>query len=142
MGIILASVTTLRQLDFKQIVAYSSIAHMNIVVLGLFSFNLYGIIGGILLMFSHGLTAASLFFIIGIFYDRFHTRLLFYIKGLAVTMPLFASLLSFFLFANTGFPGTSSFIGEFLSLLGLIHSNFFLVACCLYGLFMSTAYSI
>src|SRR5947209_6137114 len=90
LSIISASLTTLRQLDLKKIIAYSSIAHMSIVVLGIFSFNIYGILGGIFLMFSHGLTAAGLFFLVGICYDRFHTRLLLYMKGLCLGMPLFA----------------------------------------------------
>ena len=94
-GTLFASLSTLRQIDVKRIVAYSSIAHMNIAVLGLFIGNLYGLFGSIYLMFGHGLISAGLFFAIGILYDRYHTRLLFYYGGLAAVMPFYAFCLLF-----------------------------------------------
>nr|YP_010338854.1 NADH dehydrogenase subunit 4 [Neorhodella cyanea]UNJ18804.1 NADH dehydrogenase subunit 4 [Neorhodella cyanea] len=122
---IYASFGTLRQIDFKKIIAYSSIAHMGIVILGLFSINCGGLEGCIFLMFSHALISSSLFLCIGFLYDRYKTRLIKYYGGLVQTMPIFSSLLLFFIFSNMGFPGTSSFISEFLILnsLFLLQTN-------------------
>lgn len=94
-GIIYTSLTTMRQIDLKKIIAYSSIAHMNFAVLGIFSFNLQGIEGSILLMISHGFVASALFMCVGVLYDRYHTRLIPYYGGLAFNMPFFSF---FFLF--------------------------------------------
>jgi NADH-quinone oxidoreductase subunit M len=118
-GVIYGSLSTMRQIDLKRIIAYSSVAHMNLVALGIFSFNRIGIDGAIYLMVAHGVVSAALFFCVGVVYDRTHTRLLRYYGGLTTVMPLFAS--SFFIFnlANMGFPGTPNFIGEILLLAGV-----------------------
>ena len=113
-AIIYTSLTTLRQIDLKKIIAYSSVAHMNFVTLGLFSLNTQGIEGSILLMISHGLVSPALFLCVGVLYDRHKTRLLRYYSGCGRTMPIFALLFVFFTMANISLPGTSSFIGEFL----------------------------
>ena len=122
-GIIYASFTAMRQTDIKRIVAYTSVAHMNVVMLGIFSFNIIGIEGAILQSLSHGCVASALFAIIGVIYERYGTRLVKYYGGLAHTMPLYASVFLFFTMANIGFPGTSNFIGEFLILVGSFKVN-------------------
>lgn len=122
-GIIYASFTAIRQTDFKRIVAYTSIAHMNLVMLGIFSFNSIGIEGAILQSLSHGFVASGLFMIIGVIYDRYHTRMIRYYSGLIHIMPIYVFLFLFFTLANIGLPGTSSFVGEFLILLGSFQNN-------------------
>jgi NADH-quinone oxidoreductase subunit M len=118
-GVIYGSLSTLRQIDLKRIIAYSSVAHMNLVALGIFSFNRLGLDGAIYLMVAHGVVSAALFFCVGVVYDRTHTRLLRYYGGLVTVMPLFASLFFMFNLANMGFPGTPNFIGELLLLAGV-----------------------
>jgi NADH:ubiquinone oxidoreductase subunit 4 (subunit M) len=109
----------LSQLDMKRIIAYSSIAHMNFALLGYFSNTIYGIMGGTLLMISHGIVSSSLFLLIGVLYDRYHTRNIYYYGGLVQTMPLFSFFFFSFTISNFSFPGTSNFIGELLVLIGL-----------------------
>jgi len=123
LGIVYTSFTAIRQTDFKRIIAYTSIAHMNLVMLGIFSFNTIGIEGAILQSLSHGFVASSLFLIIGIVYDRHHTRIVKYYGGLVHVMPLYSFIFLFFTMANIGLPGTSSFIGEFLILVGSFKTN-------------------
>lgn len=123
LGIVYASLTAIRQTDFKKIIAYSSVAHMNVVMLGIFSFNSVGIEGAILQNLSHGFVASALFVSIGIVYERYQTRLIKYYGGLVHTMPLYISVFLFFTMANIGFPGTSGFIGEFLIFAGSFKVN-------------------
>lgn len=113
------SLLALQQIDLKKIIAYSSIAHMNLGILGIFSGSLFGAHGGLLLFISHGLVSGGLFFCIGIMYDRYHTRSLFYYSGLAQLMPIFSFFFLFFMFSNIAFPGTLGFVSEFLVLLGI-----------------------
>jgi NADH-quinone oxidoreductase subunit M len=122
-GIIYASLTAIRQTDFKRIIAYTSVAHMNVVMLGIFSFNNIGIEGALLQSLSHGFVASALFIVIGVVYERYQTRLVKYYGGLVHTMPLYISIFLFFTMANIGFPGTSGFIGEFLILVGSFKVN-------------------
>ena len=122
-GIIYASLTAIRQTDFKRIIAYTSVAHMNVVMLGIFSFNNIGIEGALLQSLSHGFVASALFVIIGVVYERYRTRLVKYYGGLVHTMPLYVSIFLFFTMANIGFPGTSGFIGEFLIFTGSFKVN-------------------
>ena len=122
-GIVYTSFTAIRQSDFKRIIAYTSVAHMNLVMLGLFSFNVIGLEGSILQSLSHGFVASALFLIIGVVYDRHHTRMVKYYGGLAHTMPLYAGIFLFFTMANIGLPGTGSFVGEFLILTGSFKAN-------------------
>jgi NADH:ubiquinone oxidoreductase subunit 4 (subunit M) len=126
-SIIYASLVTIRQIDLKRIIAYSSVAHMNIIVLGLFSYTHQGIDGSIYLMLGHGVVSSALFFCVGILYDRYHTRLLKYYGGLNQVMPLFAIFFLLFTLANMGFPGTCNFIGEILILTGLFQKNNFIM---------------
>lgn len=122
-GIVYTSLTAIRQTDFKRIIAYTSIAHMNLVMLGIFSFNTIGIEGALLQSISHGFVASALFLIIGVIYDRHHTRMIKYFGGLAHLMPIYAFIFLFFTMANIGLPGTSSFVGEFLILVGSFKVN-------------------
>lgn len=122
-GIIYASFTAIRQTDFKRIIAYTSVAHMNLVVAGMFCFNHISLEGAILQSISHGFVASALFLIIGIVYERHHTRMVKYYGGLVHVMPLYVFIFLFFTMANIGLPGTGSFIGEFLILVGIYHLN-------------------
>jgi len=122
-GIVYTSFTAIRQTDFKRIIAYTSVAHMNLVMVGLFSFNAVGLEGAILQSLSHGFVASALFLIIGIVYERHHTRMVKYYGGLVHTMPLYTFIFLFFTMSNIGLPGTGSFIGEFLILAGSFKTN-------------------
>lgn len=141
-AVVYASLTTLRQIDLKKIIAYSSVSHMGFVTIGIFSFNPQGIEGSILLMLSHGLVSSALFLCVGILYDRFKTRIIKYYSGLAQVMPIFTLFFLFFSFANTGFPGTSSFVGEILVLIGTLRINLTLTFFITLGVIFSAAYSI
>ena len=141
-AIIYTSLTTLRQIDLKKIIAYSSVAHMNFVTLGLFSLNTQGIEGSILLMLSHGLVSPALFLCVGVLYDRHKTRLLRYYSGCGRTMPIFAVLFVFFTMANISLPGTSSFIGEFLVFIGAYQSNTFITFLAATGMVLGAAYGL
>ena len=117
-AVVYTSLVALVQDDMKKLIAYSSVAHMAIVTVGLFTFNQQGIEGAIIVMLSHGLVAAALFLCVGIIYDRLHTREISRYGGLAINMPKYALLFMFFTMASVGLPGTSGFVGEFLSLAG------------------------
>lgn len=125
LGIIYSSCATIRQIDLKKIIAYSSVAHMNFVIVGLFSQNCAAVSGSVFLMLSHGLVSSALFLCVGVLYDRYHTRNLKYYGGLVMVMPLFSILFLLFSLANIGMPGSSSFIGEFFILLGIFPLNRF-----------------
>ena len=118
LGVIYPSLTAIRQTDLKRIIAYTSVAHMNLVMIGLFSFNVVGLEGAILQSLSHGFVSSALFLLIGVVYDRHHTRMVKYYSGLAHTMPIFTLIFLIFTMANIALPGTSSFVGEFLILAG------------------------
>jgi len=122
-GIVYTSFTAIRQSDFKRIIAYTSVAHMNLVILGIFSFNVIGIEGALLQSLSHGFVASALFLIIGVVYDRHGTRMVKYYGGLVHVMPMYVFIFLFFTMANIGLPGTSSFVGEFLILVGSFKAN-------------------
>ena len=141
-GIVYTSFTAIRQTDFKRIIAYTSIAHMNLVMLGIFSFNSIGIEGAIFQSLSHGFVASALFLIIGVVYDRYRTRLVQYYGGLAATMPIYVLIFLFFTMANIGLPGTSSFIGEFLVLAGSFKVNTSITFLGATGMVIGGAYSL
>lgn len=141
-AIIYTSLTTLRQIDLKKIIAYSSVAHMNFVTLGLFSLNLQGVEGSILLMISHGFVSPALFLCVGCLYDRHKTRLIRYYSGCARTMPIFACLFVFFTMANISLPGTSSFVGEFLVLFGTYQNNSVAAVTAATGMVCGAAYAL
>jgi len=123
LGIVYASITTLQQIDLKKIIAYSSVGHMGVVTIGIFSATSQNLIGSIVLMISHGIVSGALFLCIGLLYERHHTRIVKYFAGLLTTMPLFSTFFMVFTMANIGLPGTSSFLGEFLIIAGCVQTN-------------------
>lgn len=142
LSLLYASLATLRQLDLKRIIAYSSIAHMNLGVLGIFSCNIQGIQGSLFLMVAHGIVSSAMFFMVGVIYDKYHTRLLDYYGGLVQVMPLFSIYLLLFCLANVGLPGTCNFIGELLCFVGVLDLNFFVTFISLIGTIISVLYTI
>ena len=110
-SIILTSLNAIVQVDFKRLIAYTSISHMNFVVLGIFSHNIYGLVGAVLLMYAHGLVASGLFASVGLLYERYYSRQIEYYGGLVVGMPIFATLFFFIILGNFGFPITVNFVG-------------------------------
>ena len=141
-GIIYTSLTAIRQSDFKRIIAYTSVAHMNLVMLGLFSFNIIGLEGSILQSLSHGFVASALFLIIGVVYDRHHTRMVKYFGGLVHVMPIYIIIFLFFTMANIGLPGTSSFVGELLILTGSFKTNTSITFLSATGMIIGGCYSL
>lgn len=137
-----ASLIAFRQYDLKKIIAYSSVAHMGFVILGLFSFNVYGILGSIFIMFSHGIVASALFFLIGVLYERYSSRSVFDYSGLATIMPVFTCFFFFFILANLSFPGTSNFAGELITLIGITETNYFVSFLTTLSIILTSAYSI
>jgi len=141
-GIVYTSFTAIRQTDFKRIIAYTSVAHMNLVMVGLFSFNTIGLEGAILQSLSHGFVASALFLIIGIVYERHHTRMVKYYGGLVHTMPLYTFIFLFFTMSNIGLPGTGSFVGEFLILAGSFKTNTSATFISATGMILGGCYSL
>jgi proton-translocating NADH-quinone oxidoreductase chain M len=141
-GIIYASMSSIRQTDIKRIIAYSSVAHMNLVTLGLFSFNTLSIEGAVLQSISHGFVAGALFFLIGILYNRYHSRFLYYFGGLVHVMPIYSFFLLIFTLSNIALPGTSSFVGEFLLLCGIYQTNIIVSFICAIGVILCGIYSL
>jgi NADH-quinone oxidoreductase subunit M len=141
-SIIYSSLTAMIQNDLKRIIAYSSVAHMNLCILGLFTFTAQGIEGAIYLMISHGIISGALFFCIGILYERYHTRSLLHYSGLTSVMPLFAIFFLIFNLANMGFPGTSSFPGELLILMGIFPNDYFITYVAATSIILSALYTI
>lgn len=141
-GIIYPALTAIRQIDLKRIIAYSSVSHMNLIILGIFSFSITGIQGAILQSLSHGLVASGLFFLIGFLYDRYHTRLVKYYSGLVQQMPIFSFFFLFFILSNIAVPGTSNFTGEFLILLNSFYINKFITVLGTTGMILGGMYSL
>ena len=141
-GIVYASFTAIRQTDFKRIIAYTSVAHMNLVMVGLFSFNVISIEGALLQSLSHGFVASALFLIIGVVYDRHHTRMVKYYGGLVHTMPMYVIIFLFFTMSNIGLPGTGSFVGEFLILIGSFKTNVIITIISATGMIIGGCYSL
>jgi len=141
-SIAVASLNAIRQTDLKRIIAYSSIAHMNIVVLGIFSFNLIGLSGAILQSISHGFVSGALFFLIGVVYTKYHTRYIQYYSGLMQLIPVCSIFFLFFTLANIAFPGTSNFVGEFVILLGVYKNNKVCSIVSAFSVVLSGAYSL
>ena len=141
-SILFASLTALRQNDLKRVIAYASIAHMNLIILGIFSFNIYGIQGAIFQMISHGLVSSLLFLCIGVLYERSSTRLIQNYSGLVSTMPKFTFIFFIATVSNMAHPGTSSFIGEFFLFFGIFQSNLVVGVFSTLGIFLCGTYSI
>ncbi|NIX77439.1 NADH-quinone oxidoreductase subunit M [Microvirga terricola] len=141
-AIIYTSLVALVQEDMKKLIAYSSVAHMGFVTMGLFSMNPQGIQGAMFQMVSHGLVSGALFLCVGVVYDRMHTREIKAYGGLVNRMPLYAVAFMIFTMANVGLPGTSGFIGEFLSLMGAFRANTWVSFFAATGVILSAAYAL
>jgi len=141
-GIIYASCTTIRQIDLKKIIAYSSVGHMNYVTIGIMSNNLYGVEGSIFMMLGHGFVSSALFLCVGLLYERYHTRIISYYGGLIFGMPIFGILFLFFTLGNVSLPGTSNFIGEFLILAGCFEVHFISCFIATVGIILGAVYAI
>ena len=141
-AIIYTSLVALMQKDMKKLIAYSSVAHMGFVTMGIFALNQQGIQGGIFQMLSHGLVSSALFLCVGVIYDRMHTRKISAYGGLVNRMPLYAFVFMIFTMANVGLPGTSSFVGEFLTLLGTYKVNTWVAFLATTGVILSACYAL
>jgi NADH-quinone oxidoreductase subunit M len=141
-AIIYTSLVALAQEDVKKLIAYSSVAHMGFVTMGIFTFNTQGIEGAIFQMLSHGIVSAALFLCVGVVYDRMHTREIAAYGGLVNRMPMYAFVFMVFTMANVGLPGTSGFIGEFLTLLGAFKANTWVAFFATTGVILSAAYAL
>ena len=141
-AVIYIGLVALVQQDMKKLVAYSSIAHMGFVTLGFFIFSELGVSGGIVQMISHGFISGAMFLCIGVLYDRMHSREIADYGGVANTMPKFAAFAVFFAMANSGLPGTSGFVGEWMVILGTVKANFWLAALAATALIFGAAYNL
>jgi NADH-quinone oxidoreductase subunit M len=141
-AIIFSSLTTIRQIDLKKIIAYSSVAHMNFALLGLFINNNTGLAGTIYLMLGHGIVSSALFICVGILYDRYHNRTILYYGGLVQVMPLFSVCFLIFTLANISFPGTINFVGELLILISVAKTHIVILFISALGIILSVVYAI
>jgi NADH-quinone oxidoreductase subunit M len=141
-AIIYTSLVALMQEDVKKLIAYSSVAHMGFVTMGIFAATTQGVAGGIFQMISHGVVSGALFLCVGVVYDRMHTREIAFYGGLVNRMPLYAAVFMVFTLANVGLPGTSGFIGEFLSLIGTFKVNAAVATLGTLGVILSAAYAL
>ncbi len=141
-AIIYTSIVAFVQEDIKKLIAYSSVAHMGFVTMGIFTFTINGIQGGIFQMFSHGLISGALFLSVGIIYERMHTRKISDYGGVVMVMPKFAVALMIFTLANVGLPGTSGFIGEFLTIIALFSVNKVFAIFAATGVILSAVYGL
>jgi len=139
-AVVITSLIALVQNDMKKLIAYSSVAHMAIVTVGLFSFNVKGLEGSMIVMLSHGLVSAALFLCVGVIYDRLHTREIDRYGGLSINMPKYALLFLLFTMASIGLPGTSGFVGELLSLIGIYEVSSLVAFVCTTGIILGAGY--
>ena len=139
-AVIYTSLVALAQQDMKKLIAYSSVAHMGVVTIGIFTFNVQGISGALFQMLSHGIVSAALFLVVGVVYDRIHTREIARYGGLADRMPSYALVFMLFMMASVGLPGTSGFVGEFLVIIGSLQVNFWLALLGGMGMILGAAY--
>jgi NADH-quinone oxidoreductase subunit M len=141
-AIIITSLVALVQTDIKKLIAYSSVAHMGFVTMGIFTGNVYGVHGAIFQMISHGIVSAALFLCVGVVYDRMHTRDIAAYGGLVSRMPRYAVAFMVFTMANVGLPGTSGFIGEFLTMFAAFQANTWVAFFAAFGVILSAAYAL
>jgi NADH-quinone oxidoreductase subunit M len=141
-AVVYIGLVALTQSDMKKLVAYSSISHMGFVTLGFFIFNAYGMEGALLQMISHGFVAGALFLCIGVLYDRVHSRQIVDYGGVANKMPVFAAFFMLFAMANSGLPGTSGFVGEFIVIMGAVKANFWFAFLAASTLIFGAAYTL
>ena len=141
-AVVYTSLVAIAQQDMKKLIAYSSVAHMGLVVIGTFTFNVQGIEGAILQMLSHGIVSAALFLCVGVVYDRMHTREIARYGGLGDRMPGYALIFLFFTLASMGMPGTSGFVGEFMVLVGAFKVSFWVSLLGSTGMILGAAYAL
>jgi NADH-quinone oxidoreductase subunit M len=141
-AIVYTSLVALMQEDMKKLIAYSSVAHMGFVTMGIFAANRQGMDGAIFQMLSHGFISGALFLIVGVIYDRMHTREIAAYGGLVVRMPVFALVFMLFTMGNVGLPGTSGFVGEFLTLSGAFQANTWVAFGAATGVILSAGYAL
>ncbi|AQS41332.1 MAG: Proton-translocating NADH-quinone oxidoreductase chain M [Candidatus Tokpelaia hoelldobleri] len=141
-AIVYTSLVALVQDDMKKLIAYSSVAHMGYVTMGIFAANVNGVEGAIFQMLSHGIVSAALFLCVGVIYDRMHTREIAAFGGLVNNMPKYAVVFLIFTMANVGLPGTSGFLGEFMTLIGVFQVNTWVAAVATTGVILSAAYGL
>jgi NADH-quinone oxidoreductase subunit M len=141
-AVIYASLVALAQEDMKKLIAYSSVAHMGVVTIGIFTFNEQGIQGALFQMLSHGIVSAALFLVVGVVYDRVHSRDIVRYGGLADRMPAYALVFMVFTMASVGLPGTAGFVGEFLVIVGAIQVNFWLALLGGLGMILGAVYAL
>ncbi len=141
-AIIYTSLVAYRQHDMKKLSAYSSVAHMGFVTMGIFAMNVQGVQGAIFQMLSHGVISGALFFCVGVIYDRMHTREISFYGGLAKRMPVFAAIFMLFTMANVGLPGTSGFVGEILTMVGAYQVNPWIAFGAAFGMILSAVYAL
>ena len=141
-AIVYTSLVALVQEDMKKLIAYSSVAHMGYVTMGIFTLNMQGLQGAVFQMFSHGLVSGALFLCVGVVYDRLHTREIAAYGGLVNRMPAYAAVFMVMTMANVGLPGTSGFIGEFLTLSAAFQVNTWVAAFAALGVILSAAYAL
>jgi len=139
-AVIYTSLVALAQTDMKKLIAYSSVAHMGVVVIGIFTFNAQGLQGALFQMLSHGIVSAALFLCVGVIYDRIHTRDIARYGGLAQRMPAYAIVFMLFTMASVGLPGTAGFVGEFLVLVGAFKVSLYLAYLGSFGMILGAAY--
>ena len=139
-AIIYTSLVAFRQTDIKKLIAYSSVAHMGFVTMGLFAMNETGVQGAIFQMISHGVISGALFLCVGVIYDRMHTREIAFYGGLVHRMPAYAAIFALFTMANVGLPGTSGFIGEIMTMVGAFQVSWWIATGAAAGVILSAMY--
>jgi NADH-quinone oxidoreductase subunit M len=139
-AVIYTSLVALMQTDMKKLIAYSSVAHMGIVTIGIFTLNPLGVQGSIMQMLSHGFVSGALFMVVGVVYDRLHSRDIATYGGLAERMPVYATAFMLFMLASVGLPGTSGFVGEILVLIGVFQVNSWVALLAASGMVLGAAY--
>jgi NADH-quinone oxidoreductase subunit M len=139
-GIVYGAVVALMQTDLKRLIAYSSVSHLGFVVLGIFAFTSYGITGGVLQMVNHGLSTGALFLLVGMIYERRHTRLIADLNGLQRTVPLLAGVFMVVMLSSVGLPGLNGFVGEFLILIGTFMAHRWWAVVATTGVILAAVY--
>jgi len=141
-AVVYTSLTAVRQTDMKRIIAYASVAHMNVILIGMFALNAQGLEGAMIQQLAHGLVSSALFLCVGVLYDRHHTRMVKYYGGVAHTMPIFVTVFMIFTMANIAFPLTAGFVGEFLILVGAFQVNTTIAFLGATGMVLGGGYSL
>lgn len=142
LGVIYASLTTIRQTDLKRIIAYSSVGHMGIVTIGIFTMNVEGIEGSIYLQIAHGIVSSGLFIIVTQLYERYHTRIVKYYRGVTMTMPIYSTMFLILTMSNIGVPGTSNYVGEIMAIAGAMEENALVAVMAGIGMILSASYGL